>query len=107
MWSDLKKDPSTKLDREELKSVVDRALLDSRMYQRYEEVDVDDLYMHFSTYENGKVSQSEMYDFLRGMTRAKPPGENYISTFGDGCFGDGCFKSRETKKEIVIDDSEK
>jgi hypothetical protein len=77
------------------------------MYQRYEEEDVDDLYMHFSTYENGKVSQSEMYDFLRGMTRAKPPGENHIRAFGDGCCPGGCFKSRESKKEILIDDSEK
>jgi len=94
MWQNLKKDPSTKLDRDELRSVVDSALLDSKMYQRYEEADLDDLYMHFSTYESGKVSQAEMWEFLRGMTRAKPPGENYPTYIGLGCVccSCGCFK---------------
>jgi len=44
----------------------------------YEEADIDDLYDHFYCQEDGNVTQSEMYEFLRGMTRAKPPGENYL-----------------------------
>ena len=47
------------------------------MKQQYEEEDVDDLYDHFRCQEEGRVSQSEMYEFLKGMTWAKPPGENY------------------------------
>jgi len=61
-----------------VKALVDRTLKEAKMKQQYEEADVDDLYDHFYCQEEGRVSQSEMYEFLKGMTRAKPPGENYL-----------------------------
>ena len=78
MWNYQQKPTSVKLDRAEIVALVDRTLREAKMQQNFDQVDIDDLQVHFNTMEDGKVSQSEMYSFLQGMSEAKPPGENYI-----------------------------